>query len=284
MSDPDLIAACKRLGVPSDNATRVADTKGSQVWKVILSDGKPAALKIPRPTAGASEKPAAAMLRYWQGDGAAWILAGTDGPLLIEWLDGPHLGDLARAGDVMGTDQVLADLARHLQGRQGAPWADLPTLDTWCHALLTFDLRRLEPDVARWFEAAARLCEDLLKTAPEAVPLHGDLHHDNVIITDRGPVAFDPKGILGEPAYELANAFRNPRGVDGPLTDPARIHAFAEAGAEAMGTPYARIVGWAAVKAALSLSWTLSTGMPTVPDRDYAVLAALGRTARQHYG
>ncbi|MEM9474618.1 MAG: aminoglycoside phosphotransferase family protein [Pseudomonadota bacterium] len=284
MSDTAFLNACRIFDVPPDGAVQVAETPGSRVWKVTLTDGTPAALKVPRPDKAASERPAGAMLRYWQGDGAAQIIAGSDGPLLIEWLEGPSLGDQARAGDLDSADQTLAQVAAGLQGRPGAPWADLPTLDVWCHALLTFDLRRVSPDAALWFEAAARLAEDLIATAPSTVPLHGDLHHDNIIITDRGPLAFDPKGLMGDPAYEPANAFRNPRGVEGPLTDPIRIDALAQAAAEAMDVPYQRVIGWAAVKSALSLAWSLTGTIGEADDHEYRVLAALGRSARRHFG
>ncbi|MEO0703405.1 MAG: aminoglycoside phosphotransferase family protein [Pseudomonadota bacterium] len=280
---PDLASACRMLGVSPDGAVRVADTPGAEVWKVRRDDGTLAALKLPRKPGG-NEQPAGAMLRYWQGDGAARIYAGSTGPILIEWLEGPSLSDRAREGDLAGADRILTEVAAGLRGRVGAPWADLPTLHTWCHALLTFDLRRVAPEVAQWVEAAARLAEDLLATGPDPVPLHGDLHHDNVILTRRGALAFDPKGLLGDPAYELANAFRNPRGINGPLSDPARIEALAAAAADAMDAPHARVIGWAAVKAALSLAWSLTGDLPQVPSRDYQVLAALGRSARRHFG
>lgn len=284
MPETPFESACRTLGVSPNGAIPVADTPGAQVWKVTCDDETPAALKLPRRSKGGNERPAGAMLRYWQGDGAARIYAGSDGPLLIEWLDGPSLGDRARDGDIAGADLILTEVAAGLRGRIGAPWADLPTLDTWCHALLTFDLRPLEPNVALWFEAAARLCEDLLATAPPPVPLHGDLHHDNVIVTKRGPLAFDPKGLSGDPAYELANAFRNPKGVTTPLTDAGRIDALAQAAAAAMEVPVSRVIGWAAVKSALSLTWTLNKAEPQVPAHDYSVLAALGTAARRQFG
>jgi streptomycin 6-kinase len=42
--------------------------------------------------------------------------------------------------------------------------------------------------------------------------LHGDLHHDNVLSATRAPfLAIDPKGLAGEPAYEVGPYFYNPQ-------------------------------------------------------------------------
>ena len=41
--------------------------------------------------------------------------------------------------------------------------------------------------------------------------LHGDLQHYNVLFDRRrGWVSIDPKGVLGEPEYEIGAALRNP--------------------------------------------------------------------------
>lgn len=34
--------------------------------------------------------------------------------------------------------------------------------------------------------------------------LHGDLHHDNILKNDGQWLAIDPKGIIGDPAFEIA--------------------------------------------------------------------------------
>ena len=41
--------------------------------------------------------------------------------------------------------------------------------------------------------------------------LHGDLQHYNVLLDkDRGWVAIDPKGVVGELEYEVGALLRNP--------------------------------------------------------------------------
>ena len=92
------------------------------------------------------------------------------------------------------------------------------------------------------------------------VPLHGDLHHDNIISSDRGWLAIDPKGLLGDPAYETANVFINPERADKIASDPKRIAARADILSQRLGYNRKRILGWAAAHAALSACWDLADG------------------------
>jgi streptomycin 6-kinase len=40
--------------------------------------------------------------------------------------------------------------------------------------------------------------------------LHGELHHENILAAERAPwLAIDPKGVIGEPAYETGALIRN---------------------------------------------------------------------------
>jgi streptomycin 6-kinase len=100
--------------------------------------------------------------------------------------------------------------------------------------------------------------------------LHGDLHHFNVLNGNAsGWVAIDPKGVMGDPAYEPAAFLLNP----GPVvvldlsTQQARIGIFAE---ELRMDPQ-RIVRWAFVQAVLGAWWTIEDGGV---DWDASMLAA----------
>lgn len=53
--------------------------------------------------------------------------------------------------------------------------------------------------------------EELIATSADPVLVHGDLHHDNILKSDKeGWVAIDPKGIASEREYETAAMIRNP--------------------------------------------------------------------------
>lgn len=51
---------------------------------------------------------------------------------------------------------------------------------------------------------AMELKEKLLKTMTNETFLHGDLHHNNILKDGEYWLAIDPKGIIGEPEFEIA--------------------------------------------------------------------------------
>ena len=276
-------AACRALDLKAELCVPLDATPRAELWTVHQGIEK-SVLKIPRPEAGLSEEPAARMYRYWDGRAAVRLLDEADGALLLEYLDGPTLGDLAREGELTGADATLTLMADALAHATGPVPSPLPDLRHWCRALFDLDLTLVPEDVRPWFEQAQTMGDDLLKTAPDPVPLHGDLHHDNVIFTTRGPIAFDPKGVFGDPAYELANAFRNPRGLTDQLMDETRINSFSELGAERLGVGKNRILAWAAVKCCLSIAWMLPRATEGDLTFGYEVVRDFGERARKTYG
>jgi streptomycin 6-kinase len=154
-------------------------------------------------------------------------------------------------------DACLAQVADHLHKTTLPQIPALPDLADWFEALFTLAHAPACPaDLRADMTRAARLAEHLLKGAGTR-PLHGDLHHDNVLVTpDGGLRVLDAKGVMGDPAYELANAMRNPNGCDAEIRDPHRQSARHDLFARALDVDPKRFAGWAAAKCALSIAWT----------------------------
>lgn len=57
---------------------------------------------------------------------------------------------------------------------------------------------------------AKHLRDDLLKSTTKEVLLHGDLHHDNILKNGDNWLVIDPKGFIGDPAFEPASYLCNP--------------------------------------------------------------------------
>ena len=67
---------------------------------------------------------------------------------------------------------------------------------------------------------AHRVYQKLCDSQSRVRLLHGDLHHHNVLFdSQRGWVAVDPKGVVGEVEYEVGAALRNPYEKPELLTD-----------------------------------------------------------------
>lgn len=107
-------------------------------------------------------------------------------------------------------------------------------------------------------QKAREIRDKLLKTAEPNVLLHGDLHHDNILQNGSDWVVIDPKGVIGESAYEVAAFIRNPMSEllthnDAPNILLNRIARFAEA----LELPSQRILDWCFVQAVLAWVWSI---------------------------
>jgi len=101
---------------------------------------------------------------------------------------------------------------------------------------------------------AVELARELAATQPRTVLLHGDFHPGNVLAAAREPwLAIDPKPLVGDPAYDLAQWLGNrceqaERSPDAVSAIRWQIDQFSDL----LGLDPARVAGWAFVK---SLGW-----------------------------
>ncbi|HEV2473881.1 MAG TPA: aminoglycoside phosphotransferase family protein, partial [Chthonomonadales bacterium] len=106
-------------------------------------------------------------------------------------------------------------------------------------------------------EEAETLFAELSATMSEPVLLHGDLHHFNILSAQRSPwLAIDPKGLIGERAYETGSLLRNPYPELLDYPEPGRVLARRiDQLSEELGFDRARIRNWAVAQAVLSAWW-----------------------------
>ncbi|WP_299887344.1 aminoglycoside phosphotransferase family protein [uncultured Ruegeria sp.] len=258
----------------------VADTGAARVWKVQQADGTHAALKLYRRADRGNEAPGTQLLSAWRDRGAVRILEVAENAVLMEWLDGPTVGDIARSGQPDKAVQSLADTARCLHHRPMIDCAGLKPLALVFAPLFECRFAKTCPaSLAKDMKRAISLARDLLDKQTVQVPLHGDLHHDNVIQTQTGPRAIDAKGYLGDSAFELANALRHPKGMKGLVRQTQQIEQCLTLYADAMAVPRQRLAKWAAAKCALSMFWRAS-GLVT-EDAEADLLRLLLKAADQ---
>jgi streptomycin 6-kinase len=114
------------------------------------------------------------------------------------------------------------------------------------------------PIDADLFEIGEQLFTELCDSSAAAVVLHGDLHYGNVLSSDReGWVAIDPKGVTGEPCYEVGDILRNRVDELYEMSSPAQaMRRRVEALADLTGFDRERIRLWALAQAVLSEVWT----------------------------
>lgn len=198
-------------------------------------------------------------LRQFDGHGMVQLLDADPelGILLLERLKpGAPLSEL---GDDQQATSIAAQVMRQLW-RPAPPQHPFPTVAKWATGLER--LRRrfgggTGPLPSGWVEAAEYLFGELIGSMAEPVLLHGDLHHENILSAERQPwLALDPKGVVGEPAYEVGALLRNP--IPGLLKQPHPERTLArrvDQLAEELGLDRARLVDWGLAQAVLSAWW-----------------------------
>jgi streptomycin 6-kinase len=136
---------------------------------------------------------------------------------------------------------------------------NFPHIKDWLTAL---DKDWPIPD--KYMKKARKLRDHLLHTSKQDILLHGDLHHENILQNGDDWVVIDPKGVIGEAAYEVAAFIRNPMPellthADAPNIIHNRIIRFAEP----LNIPAARILYWCYVQALLAWVWSIEDGCDT---------------------
>lgn len=237
------------------------------VAPVIRADGTEAVLKVGVPHRENNREIAA--LRCFAGRGSVRLLEAdaSQGIMLLERLTPgvPLTGWVNDAQDEQATS-VAASVMRALWQPAHAEH-DFPTVVDWSQGLEKLRAHfhgGTGPFPARLIEEAETLFRDLLASMDSPVLLHGDLHHDNILAAERRPwLAIDPKGVVGEPAYEVGALLRNLWEDRQTLQNPQRIleRRMAQL-AEELNLDRARVRGWAVAQAALSAWWCFEDGSP----------------------
>lgn len=233
---------------------KTAETAAARVWKVRNAQGGHAALKIYRRADRGNEASGSLVLRAWRDRGAVEILNESNAAILMEWLDGPSLGDIARQGEVT---LALTNLAQTAARLHAPPRPAVSGLKRLSDVFAPLKRCTFSPDcptgLAGNMNRAMELAQQLIETQQIHVPLHGDLHPDNIILTDAGARVIDAKGYLGDPGFELANVLRHPKGMPELVRQRDHLERSLTTYADALGIHRERLACWAAAKCALSI-------------------------------
>jgi streptomycin 6-kinase len=229
------------------------------VAPAIRADGAEVMLKIGVPSPELVTEIEA--LLFYDGRGSVFLLAAdrSRGALLLEWL---RLGaSLWSVRDDEEATRIAARVMRQLWP-PAPPGHSFPTVKRWAAGLARmrghFD-GTTGPLPRALVQKAEGLFAELLDTMEDAVLLHGDLHQGNILSAQRQPwLAIDPKGIVGEPAYEVGALLRNISTRQLEQSQPRRLVARrADILAEELGFDRTRLLGWGLAQAVLAAWWCI---------------------------
>ncbi|MDE2025382.1 MAG: aminoglycoside/hydroxyurea antibiotic resistance kinase [Patescibacteria group bacterium] len=229
------------------------------VAPVTCRDGSPAVLKIgfPQDKEFYSEME---MLRMSEGEGMVTLLrfASLDAVALIEQcLPGKSLRTVDETTAVTQAIKLMQEIWKPVP----APHT-FPHIKDWGKGFTR--IKTLFPGTAcpipkLLLDKGEKLFGEFCSSLTEEVLLHGDLHQDNILSSGRELwLAIDPKGVIGEKAYETGIWLRNP--FPDIVKDPnatqilkLRVERFADG----LSLDKQRILGWGFAQAVLSAIWVV---------------------------
>jgi streptomycin 6-kinase len=259
----------------------IAETFSSRIWKVVGEDGSPAIVKDLKSFDEIEDELRGEHYLAWRSGQGAVRLLGRDGHrMLLEYAGDRLLSQhLADHGDDAATAIAADVMARLLSPSKHPAPPDLQPLRSRFSSL--FGQAKADRIAGRksLYVEAADIAERLLDDPHGVKPLHGDLHHDNIMQGPRGWLAIDPKGVVGDPGFDAANMFYNPLDRDDLCRYPRRIAHMAEIFAKTLDQTQPAILDHAIAYGCLSASWHREDRNTVDENRELAIAMAI-RTVR----
>ena len=221
-------------------------TASANIWHAPCVDR---VLKHFTPTGQKDEAGGTHWLRWANGNGAVHLFDHTDDAQLLAYCAGP---DATSLPDAFAIQNICGAI---MQFPGTASPHGLTPLDIRLSSLL------IHPDTPNDTTTFARTaCRALLARPPATRPLHGDIHHGNTLQTGKRWVLIDPKGLIGDPHYDVANMFFNPVSDPKRVKNADRAQLMARQLAETLGYCPNRLLCFAFVHATIAGIWAEEDG------------------------
>lgn len=203
----------------------------------------------------AEEKFGGGLMPWWDGIGAAQVLAHEGDALLMERAEGTaSLATMAHSGRDDDACRIICGVVAQIHRPRSRPAPSVIPLSQW--------FRELAPAAAQYggvLSLCASAADALLAAPQDVVVLHGDIHHGNILdFGERGWLAIDPKRLGGERGFDYANLFSNPDRETAAA--PSRLARRLAVVSETAGLEPKRLLQWVLAQSGLSAAWILSDG------------------------
>jgi len=210
------------------------------------------------------------ILHAFDRNGVARVYEHAPGAVLLERLKpGKSLAELALSGRDEEATDILADIIEQMTmqmsmsvGKASTAPATVLTLWDWAKAFECYTTTPRDDKVPKQLvESAHRLYLSLCASQAEPRLLHGDLQHYNVLFdAERGWLAIDPKGVIGEVEYEIGAILRNPIEQPELFISRVSIERRIKQLTGKLNLNGERVLAWAFAQAVLSVLWDVEDG------------------------
>jgi streptomycin 6-kinase len=264
----------------SKDSTRVVITVEERVrdWGVVVQDisetqssfivfgkrgNQPVVLKVVRQPG--DEWRCGEVLAAFDGRGTARVYEYIEGAALIERLTpGTSLASLALEGRDEEATEILADVIdRMSQAPEPTrePSKAFVSAQDWGKGFQRYLASGDNQIPSSLVEQGQRMYFELCASQTCVRLLHGDLQHYNVLLdSDRGWLAIDPKGVIGEIEYEIGAGLRNPYEKPETFASPDIIERRLRCFEAKLKLDPDRMLAWGFAQAVLSAIWSVEDG------------------------
>jgi len=146
-----------------------------------------------------------------------------------------------------------------------------PTRADWMHSAAQDAAAHPEyPALSLHMEKALPIFEALRLAYPRQMLLHGDLHHDNILLSKNGYTIIDPKGVIGDPVFDIPRFLINE--LDNDLSEACMhrlVYMITEL-AKRLHIPETDLRRLVYIETVMCESWSANGGIPALADLDFA--------------
>ncbi|HYN25451.1 MAG TPA: aminoglycoside phosphotransferase family protein [Pyrinomonadaceae bacterium] len=213
------------------------------------------------------------ILDAFDGKGVVRVYEYVEGAVLLERLSPGNslVGIALNDGDDEATE-ILADVIQKMSPRQlvKPPIA----VEDWAKGFERYSASGDDQIPKSLVEKGYRVFLELCRSQSSPRLLHGDLHHYNVLFdSDRGWLAIDPKGVVGEIEYEVGAVLRNPYERPELFGQPSTVETRLKRLESKLSLDFRRALAWGFAQAVLSAIWGVEDGFAVDAQNPGIVLA-----------
>ena len=202
------------------------------------------------------------VLEAFDGRGTVRVYEYIEGALLLERLNpGTSLAEVSLGGRDEEATEILADVIQRMsQPRES--FTSPATVQDWGKGFQRYLASGNNQIPNSLVERGQHLYMELCASQQGARLLHGDLQHYNVLFdSDRGWLAIDPKGVVGEVEYEVGASLRNPYEKPELFASPKTVENRLMLYGSRLKLDSERALGWCFAQAVLSAIWSVEDGV-----------------------
>ena len=198
------------------------------------------------------------VLKAFDGKGTVRVYEHIEGAVLLERLNpGTSLAGTALNGRDEEATEILAEVIQQMS-HPCESLEGVVTAQDWGKGFQRYMASGDDQIPKSLVDQGQHLYSKLCASQANSRLLHGDLHHYNVLLDyDRGWLAIDPKGVVGEMEYEIGASLRNPYEKPEIFASPEIVEKRLKRYEARLKLDFERALAWGFAQAVLSAIWSV---------------------------